>query len=179
MNKQLIFQVSDNTQMTERIIEYFTKSSFKLVDRDKDKLKFNHSSSFFDTWTTNPLKWGSEIVVSLRDNEVIADFCVDTESQMKSVEEMNIWSTFISNFKSYMIETKEFEILTKPNFKEVRKSRLIYIGWTIFGCILGGLASIYISKFTGNKTLSYFAIPIMATYFLAININNKKQKNAL
>ena len=179
MNKQLIFRVSDNTQIIERIIEYFTKSHFKLVDRDADKLKFSHSSSFFDTWTTNPLKWGSEIVVSLKDNEIISDFCIDTESQMKSVEEINVWSTFISNFESYITDTKKFKTLTKPNLKKVRNSRLIYIGLIILGCLLGGFISIYISKFTGNKTLGYFAIPIMATLFLTISINNKKQKNVL
>ncbi len=179
MNKKINFTITDKTQLTERIIEYFTKSGFTFVKTNDDTLKFIHSSSLFDTWTTNPLKWGSEIIVSINDNSVTADFCVDTDSQMNSSEEENVWNNFIVNFKSFMTDKTELRSLNNNIIKNVQKSRLLYIGWTVVGAFLGGFVGLYFSNLTGSKTIGYFTIPVMAALFLKQSINYKKHKNAL
>ena len=179
MNKQINFQVTDKTQLTERIIEYFTKSKFKCIEINEDNFKFTHSSLFFDTWTINPLKWGSEIIVSIKDNKVTAVFCVDTESQMKSVEEENVWNVFIGNFKTFLTDKKDLNILIKKKIANVKTSRLLYIGWTILGVIAGGLLGMFLTNLTGSKMIGYFSIPIMATFFLTKIINFRRKKNAL
>ena len=179
MNKQINFQVIDKTQLTERIIEYFTKAGFKCIEINEYNLKFIHSSSFFDTWATNPLKWGSEIIVSLYDNEVTAVFCIDTESQMKSVEEENVWNVFIDNFRTFLRDKKDLNIVTKKEIANVKTSRLIYVGWTILGVIAGGLTGMFLTNLTGSKMMGYFTIPIMATFFLTRSINFRRKKNAL
>ncbi len=123
MNKQISFQVTDNLQLTERIVTYFTKSGFKFIDSLDDKLKFIHNSSLLDTWTIDPLKWGSEIIISFNDKEVTADFYVDTDSQMNTVEEEKVWNTFIENFKLSLTDEKQWTDINKMVLSDVKKSR--------------------------------------------------------
>ena len=179
MIKQINFQVTDKTQLIERIIEYFIKSGFKCIEINEANLKFIHSSSFFDTWTTNPLKWGSEIIVSFNDNEVTAVFCIDIESQMKSVEEENVWNVFIDNFKTFLTDKKDLNVITKKKIANVKTGRLIYVSWTILGVVAGGFIGNFLTNLTGSKMIGYFIIPIMATLFLTKSINFRRKKNAL
>jgi len=171
--------VFDNTQITERITDYFTKTGFKLIHRSHDKFKFIHNSSFFDTWTINPLHWGSEIIVSVKDNEIMAAFNIDTKSQMNSAEEINVWCRFITNFQSFITNSQNITTVTKISLKEVKNSRIMYIGWTIVGCVFGGVIGMYISKLTENETLFYIALPSMATLFFKISIGSKKKQKTL
>lgn len=176
MNKQINFQITDKTQLTERIVDYFVKSKFKFVEINKDKLKFIHRSSFFDTWTTNPLEWGSEIIISLNDNELTAVFCVNTQGQMNSIEEENVWNGFIYNFRTFINEKSDFNMVYKKNTATVKKSRLIYVGWTILGVVVGGIMGIFLSNFTGSKLIGYFIMPAMATLFLNKSLQYRREK---
>ncbi|MFN0081814.1 MAG: hypothetical protein ACKVOM_04795 [Ferruginibacter sp.] len=128
MNKQINFQVKDKTQLTERIVEYFVKSGFRCNEINKEKLEFIHSSSLLNTWTTDPLKWGSKITVTINANELTADFCIDTDGQMNSIEEENIWIAFIDNFRTFISQKTDVNIAYKNSTASVKKSRLIYMG---------------------------------------------------
>lgn len=176
MNKQINFEVNDKTQLIERIVDYFVKSGFRCIEMNKDKLEFIHSSSLLNTWTTNPLEWGSKVTVSINDNELSALFYIDTDGQMNSIEEENIWNAFIDNFRTFISEKTDFNIVYKKNNATVKKSRLIYIGWTILGVVVGGIVSTLWSNLTGSKLIGYFIIPVMATLFLNKSLQYKREK---
>ncbi|MEO9210752.1 MAG: hypothetical protein ABI208_06615 [Ginsengibacter sp.] len=176
MEKQIIFQVEDENLLNEKIIHFFTQTGFKLVDSNNYKLKFSHSSSIFDNWKTNPLKWGSKIIVSLNDKDVSATFLVDSGSQMNSIEEENTWDGFIANFEGYLTGKAEINSPKKDFLAEVKSSRLNYIGWAILGAFVGVLVGLIFYNLTENKTIGYLSIPIMASLFLTNRINFKKEK---
>ncbi len=179
MYKQITLQVSDKIQLTERIIEYFTLSGFKFIETNEDNLKFIHNSSIFDTWRANPLKWGSEILVSFNQNQVTANFSIDTDSQMNSAEEEKVWTTFIINFKIFLTDIIEFKEINTKIITDVKRSKLIYIGWTVLGALVGGLIGVLFSNLTGSITLGYLTIPIVATLFLRKSIKFRKEKSPI
>ncbi|HVG42657.1 MAG TPA: hypothetical protein VM888_13690 [Chitinophagaceae bacterium] len=180
MRKEISFFVSENNQLTKKVIDYFIQFEFKLVEHNGNCLKFSHGSTLFDTWKTNPLKWGSEISVFITDNKIDADFCVDSDAQMNTKEEEAVWETFIENFQTYM--TKETDINSKieSTITENKKSRKSYVTWVVLGALTGGLLSVVYNKLTNSHSMfSLSIIPIMATTLLTWRINYKKTKNAL
>ena len=56
---ELEFTVLETDDLTEKTIEYFTKSGFKhIVTSSNDKIiKFERGSIASNMWTFNPLKW--------------------------------------------------------------------------------------------------------------------------
>ena len=176
MNKQIDFRIDDKTRLNERVIEYFVKSGFKCSEIKNDKLEFTLSSSLLNTWTTNPLKWGSKITITINENELRAVFCIDTDGQMNSIEEENIWNAFIDNFRTFVDSKSDTTIFLKKITATVKKSRLIYIGWTIFGVAVGGITGSLFSYLTGSKMIGYFIVPIVATLFLNKSLQDRREK---
>jgi hypothetical protein len=180
MKRQIEFVVSDTNQMTKKVIDYFKQFDFKLIEHKDDCLKFGHSSTLLDAWKTNPLKWGSVISVSISDNNILADFYVDIDAQMKTKEEETVWQTFIEHFQTYMTNGVAPYSKLNSTITDNRKSRISYIGWTVLGALSGGLLSFVYNKLTNsNSTFSIFLIPILATTFLTWRISYSKTKNAL
>jgi len=180
MERQIKIIVTDSTQLTEIVIDFFKQFDIKLTDNKEGNLTFKQNSSLLDAWKTNPLKWGSEIFVSIVDNKVHANFCVDTDAQMKTKEEEAVWQTFIDNFENYLTNGKTSNQKLISTISDNKKSRLTYFGWAIFGALTGGLLGFLYNKLTGNNSsLSIFLIPIFATLFLGWKINYVKKKNAL
>jgi len=87
MDRQIQITVTDTAQITERVIDFFKQFDFKLLENIDGILRYKQNSSLLDAWKTNPLKWGSEISVSIIDNKVFANFQVDDDAQMKTKEE--------------------------------------------------------------------------------------------
>jgi putative Mn2+ efflux pump MntP len=106
---------------------------------------------------------------------VKAEFSVDTEAQMNTLEETNVWEAFIDNFRASITTGIEYKELNKKALEEVRKTRLLYMGWTILGAAIGGVIGIFFSRLTGNNFIGYIAIPIMASFFLNRSINQRKR----
>ena len=151
-----------------------------MIKAQNDCLKFKQSSSLLDAWKTNPLKWGSEVFISLTDKTILADFTVDTEAQMNTAEEKKVWQAFIENFRSFLVtgETRNSNLTSA--ISESRKSRLNYFGWAILGALTGGLLAFIYTKLTdNNSTLNLFIIPIMTTIFLSWRIKYSRTKNAI
>lgn len=177
MEKQIQITVTETAQLTERIIDFFKQFGFKSPDKKEGILKFKQNSSLLEAWKTNPLKWGSEISISIIDHKVIANFHVDEDSQMKTKEEDAVWQTFVEYFENYLTngETSKEKLIT--TITDNKKSRLTYITWTIFGTLIGGILSFLYTKFTGHySTFIIFLIPVFATLFLGWRINYVKSK---
>ncbi len=180
MERQIKIIVTDTVLLTERVIDFFKQFDFKLTDKKDGYLKFNQNASLLDAWKTNPLKWGSEISVSIADNNIVANFCVETDAQMKTNEEEIVWLTFIDNFQSYLTNGKTSNQQLRSTILDNKKSRLSYFSWTMLGAITGGLLSFLYKKLTeDNSNLSVFLIPVVATFFLSRRINFVKTKNVL
>ncbi len=180
MKRQIKIIVTDTDNLTQRVIDFFKRFDFKLTDNKDDILKFKQDSSILDAWKTNPLKWGSQILVSISDNKVLADFSVDTDGQMKTKEEEAVWQKFIDDFKNYLTNGKASNEELKATISANKKSRTFYLSCTIFGALTGGLLGFLYNKLTGNSSfVTIFLIPVFATLFLGWSINFAKTKNAL
>lgn len=180
MKRQIRIVVSDTTQLTEKIIDYFKQFDFSLISNQNDSLEFRQNSTLLDAWKTNPLKWGSEISVTISNNNIFADFCVDTDAQMNTKEEKAVWQTFIENFQNYLTTGTTNNSKLNSAISESKRSRISYIGWTVLGALFGGFSSfVYNSLTNTTSTLSIFLIPILASTFLAWRIRYAKTNNAL
>lgn len=180
MRKQINFFVSDNNQLTKKIIDYFAQFGFKLIEQNNEHIKFKQDSSLFDAWKANPLKWGSEVTVFIKGDNIVTDFDIDSEAQLNTLEEEIVWNTFIENFQNYMSNGNVLNDKINSAIIENRKKRIRYIIWAILGAFAGVLINFIYNKLTNsNSIICLFLIPIMATTFLAWKINYRKTKIAL
>lgn len=180
MKRQIKIVVKETEHLEEKVIEFFAHFNFRLLESEGDSLRFGKRSTLLDAWKTNPLTWGSEIVVSFSANNVLADVYVDTDAQMNTIEEKAVWEKFIENFENYLSNGVVDKSILNSTISESKKSRLIYLGWALLGALTGGFLSFLYTNLTNNySTLSTLLIPIMATTFLAWKIKYAKIKNAL
>ena len=180
MTRQITILVSETTQLPEKIIDYFKQFDFKLIGNESGSLKFSRSAALLDAWKTNPLKWGSEISVSILNNNVIGNFYIDTDAQMNTREEKVVWQTFIENFEHYLKTGLSNNLKLNATIAESKKSRISYIGWSILGALCGSLLSyVYNSQTQTSSTLGLLLIPILASIFLVWRIRYSKIDNAL
>lgn len=180
MKTQLNFVVADHNQLAEKVINYFTPFGFTLVEQHTDKLRFRHSSSLLDAWKTNPLSWGSEILVSIAGNAVSADFSVDTAAQLNTKEEATVWQQFIKDFQNHLTNGDAPGAKLYSAIADNKKSRGTYWGWAVLGALTGALLSFaYNQLTTHNATLSLLLIPVLASTFLAWGIRSAKVKKVI
>jgi hypothetical protein len=179
MEKQIQIIVTDTSVLSERIADYFNQFGFIITDTNNDILKFKQNSSLLDAWKTNPLKWGSEIIVTLIENKVLANFYVDTDAQMNTKEEESVWQTFIFNFEQYLITGNFSNEKLESIILQNKKSRISYVSWAIFGAVIGGMVSLLYKKWVdGNSFISVVIIPVFATLFLGWRRNWVKSEKA-
>jgi hypothetical protein len=180
MNKRITFETIDRSHLDERVINYFQDAGFQFDKTDSKKLRFYKNDSIFEAWKVDPLKWKSEINVTIQNNIVFAEFDIETEAQMFTYEEEKVWNEFIDNFQYFIqqqniiIKTVKIEQLNKN-----RKNKFIYLAWTIIGAFTGGLIGLLIARYSESKILVYFCIPVFATLFLKFRINFGRHHNAL
>jgi len=180
MKTQIRFAIINNNQLTQKIISYFTQFDFKLIEHKDGFIKLAHSSTLLDAWKSNPLKWGSEVSVSIFDSVVSADFYIDTDAQMNTKEEKAVWQTFIEDFQNYLTNGIAHYSKINSAITDNRKSRLGYLSWAVLGTLFGGLLSLFYSRLMGgNSTLGLFLIPVLASIFLAWKIRYTKTNKAL
>ncbi len=180
MERLINVAVTDTVQLTERIVDFFKQSGFRLTETKNGHLTFKQNANLLDAWKANPLRWGSEISVRIVDNNVLAHFTVDTDAQMKTLEEESVWLTFIDSFQTYLANGTTCNQKLESAISYNKKNRLSYFGWTISGAVIGGLLVLLYTKLTENNlTLHLFLIPVFATLFLSWRINYVKTKNAL
>ena len=79
--------------------EYFKNQGFDISEEQKNSITFKRGSKFLNSITFNPLKWKSQITVLYETTQIIARFDIDTENQLVTVKEEQLWITFIENFK--------------------------------------------------------------------------------
>ena len=179
MEKQIQITVTDTSVLPERIADYFNRFGIIITENNNGFLKFKQNSSILDAWKTNPLKWGSEITVSIIDNKVLASFHVDTDAQMNTKEQESVWQTFIYNFEQYLTTGNFSNEKLESKILHNKKSRLSYVSWAIFGAVIGGLVGFWYKNWIGgNSSISFVFIPVFATLFLGWRRNWVKSKNA-
>lgn len=178
VKKRINFEVSNPIQLRDRVITYFTQSGFKSANTNDEVLLFTHSGSVFDAWKSDPLKWGSEITVLLEGEKIVADFLVDTDGHLNTVEQTNVWVVFINNFKLFLTSDIDFKTENEKAVKLVKSSTAGYLGWIILGFAAGVLIEVLFFKLTGYK-MGVVIVPIIATIFLNNRISYKKSRNAL
>ncbi len=127
MERQIKIVVTDTVLLSEKIIDFFKQFDFKLTDKKDGYLKFNQNTSLLDPWKTNPLKWGSEISLSIAGNNIVANFYVDTDAQMKTNEEEIVWLTFDRQFSKLLDKWKNIQSTTQiDNFRQQKKPTKLF-----------------------------------------------------
>jgi len=181
MKRQIVFEVSDTEQLAKRVIDYFKQFGFKLIDETHGGLKFGHSSTLFELWKANPLKWGSEISILLTGNKITADFCVETDAQMNSIEEEVVWDTFIEGFQTHMTKGADVNAKVHTAIINNRKTRMIYFIWIVIVAVLVSVLFDFIYyKLTNNETiLTSILAAFMAVEFQKWIIKYRKKNYAL
>jgi F0F1-type ATP synthase assembly protein I len=178
MERQIQITVTDTSLLAERVIDYFKQHGFILSDNNKGILTFKQNSTLLEAWKTNPLKWESQIIITIVDNNVQASFYVYTDAQMNTKEEESVWQTFIENFENYLTNGNSSNEKLKSLILDSKKSRLPYLSLTIFGALLGGLLGLLCNKFFGhNSIIIGVLIGFFASVFLKWRINYVKTKN--
>ena len=179
MEKQSQIIITDTTQLKERVITFFKDYGFRLSNEKDDILKFKQKSTILEAWQTNPLRWGSKISVTIQGEIVFAIFSVDTDGQMNTPDEENVWLNFIESFESYLahgiIDKKGIALCIKTN----KQNRIYYIAWAIVGAIAGAFLTFIYKKFVGDDFITMFFIPASAALFLSTSISFIKAKNAI
>jgi hypothetical protein len=177
MTKQITFRVKDKVQLMERIIGFFEHAGFQRNHRERAILTFSRTSSLFEAWESNPLKWKSEIFVTRIDNEVIAEFYVDTESQMFTIEEEKVWDSFINDFQISLQHKSTHDQNTENSISTSKKARRVYFAWIVLGALTGGMVGFLVLKYSDAKMLAYLSIPFFTTLFLRLRINFNKRSS--
>jgi len=179
MIKNIIFKSSVNKDIEEKTEEYFLQSGFDLKEKKEGFLKFSHRASLLSSWTLDPLKWDSEIIVTFQGYEVSADFTIDSNGQMNTTEEENTWNKFIENYRRFLINNIDFKEENRRELKKARKSGLGYILCAAGGAVAGGIISFALARFTGIKEISYLGIPVLVSVFLSYRIKCNRNKKAI
>ncbi len=179
MNERITFEVNDTIHLNDRIIQFFKKAEFKYDESDPNSMRFYQSDSLFEAWKNNPLKWKSEIIIKTRSTNVFAEFNVDTEVQMFTIEEENVWKQFFKDFQNSICESSVVEKTFVDQLNKNKRSRFSYLIWPFIGAFTGGIIATLITKQFGNKSLVYFCIPTFATMFLKLRIMISRHHNAL
>lgn len=181
LRKNIEFIVSETSAIKENTIDYFTKSGFKLINESTDRtLKFQRGSISNNMWTFNPLKWKSEIGISINGQVVKADFNINTLGQIPTSKEEGLWDTFIDNYRKTLNE-RNFDFLTENNktVKTTKSDSLKYVGWAAVGGMMGGIPAGLIAYLTGMHSIVSIAAVGGAIALLTKKINDDKDKEAL
>ncbi len=176
--KELEFTVLETDDLTEKTLEYFTKSGFKhIVTSSNDKIiKFERGSIASNMWTFNPLKWKSAINIDLSKNQVKATFNINAAGQIPTTKDEELWETFIANYQKYVCDAN-FDYLNEnsENLKSTKSKNLKYIGWAVIGGLIGGVPAVLIAQLTGINSVVSIGAALGAVVFLMIKINGDKK----
>src|SRR5690606_7395149 len=148
MKQKLYIEINYNEELKERILHFFEIHNFESLIIEKNKLIFKKKSSVFDPWKNNPLEWGSKISATLSDKNIYIEFYIDTNAQMKTFEELQVWKIFIENLKNYILTNEYDDSKLLFLIKENRKERLKYLGWVFVGIMTAYFLSSIYNKFT-------------------------------
>jgi len=179
MKRYLQFEIESDSQLSKKVINYFDRSGFKLLEQNDNCLKFTFNSSILNTWTFNPLKWKSDIVVLINGKEIKAKFLIDTSAQIVTAEVKEAWQVFIDNFRQYIIDGIEFEEVNTEAVKRARQSILKLTAWAILGIAVGGIIGACIKHLTGLTFMTYIGIILGANYFLRRKLISNRRVTAI
>ena len=88
-----------------------------MSDIHGPELKFHRGSIFKNMWTFNPLKWKSEIFVEITGHEVQATFNINTFGQTVRDIEVDLWDSFINNFRLYLTKNIDYETVNRNELR--------------------------------------------------------------
>jgi len=179
MKRYLQFEIESDSQLSKKVINYFDRSGFKLLEQNDNCLKFTFNSSILNTWTFNPLKWKSDIVVLINGKEIKAKFLIDTSAQIVTAEVKEAWQVFIDNFRQYITDGIEFEEVNTEAVKRARQSILKLTAWAILGIAVGGIIGACIKHLTGLTFMTYIGIILGANYFLRRKLISNRRVTAI
>ena len=124
------FQIEVNESkeiLFKRITNYFVSNGFRINQSDDNSIEFGRGSLMLNKVTFNPLKWKSKIKVNLsKENILTSVFEINTSDQLVTIKEIELWESFIENYKRSIIFNNVF-----INENQIKTSETIKNSWVI------------------------------------------------
>lgn len=110
MKYEFQIEINENKDILfKRIKNYFISNGFRINKYDDNYIEFVRGSLIFNKVTFNPLKWKSKIKVNLsKQNVVTTIFNINTSNQLVTNKELQLWESFIENYKKSIVSNEAF-----------------------------------------------------------------------
>lgn len=166
--------IEKNYELTEA---YFKSSNFKQSG-DFFRLEFMQGSKLKNGFTTNPLKWKSEFIIILSNNNVQLSCLIDTTNQLVSQTDIECWNRFIVNYENSLIQQKNLFFLNQEFVKKSKKAAVKYISYgvviTLCCLIIFGFFADYFNLNPNYVFIPSGVIPTVVLLLMKHKINQDK-----
>lgn len=154
MKEEISFEFRQSAEVFKEItMAYFLDQGFKLDSENNSTLTFSRGSLLSNMFTFNPLKWKSEINISLNYEEVVAQFLINAQFQAVTEKEQQVWQTFMRNYQESMITGKVMISENNLKVKEAKNTSWGYVGYALLGAVVIGVPSGIIAAYTGIDSI--------------------------
>lgn len=180
LRKLVQVTVLGTSSLKHSTIEYFTKSGFKQVDTQNiTVVRFQRGSLTTNMYAFNPLKWKSDIVVEIEGQELKAAFSINTEGQIPTNRDEELWDEFADNYVRFLQDPRfDFMTANASALKRTKSKNWNYLGWMLLGGLMGGIPGAFIAYLTGIKTIFSVGAVLGAVALLKKKMNDDKRKQA-
>ncbi len=158
---------------------YFKEAGYtKNEESIPNNLSYKQGSKLKNAFTTNPLKWKSEFIISISENYIHLSCFIDTTNQLVSQSETECWNRFIANFEKSINQQKNLFHLNNEFVKKSKKATLKYITYgvivTIVSLTIFGVIADYFKLSSKFIFLPTFSITTIVLLLIQRKMNNDK-----
>lgn len=174
IKKSVTFCIAGASDLRLKTIDYFSKSNFRQTSAlTNKKISFRRGSLLSNMYTFNPLKWKSEIEITIQEQEVSVQLRINTFGQMRSPKEDALWDDFMKHYEAYLHDGRLADHLSSnaASMQAVKKSSYRKLLWVLFGVLIIGIPAAILALWTGIKIIAPLGASIGGMYFL-----NKKNE---
>ena len=171
MKLRVQFPIGDDTSSIQATKTFFIKEGFKTVDETNNTVSFSKGSTLLNMVTFNPLSWKSRIEISVKGNEVLAEFNIDTTFQAVTPKEEKLWDSFIENYRLSLVNHVDVSQAVSEELNATKKDNLRYVMWACIGAVVGGLPFGVLAHFSGIDMLAPMGAAGGAILFVMMKIN--------
>lgn len=145
--KEFTFKIVDKNTIEKKLHHYLNFYGFKILKNDKNQYVYYKKTSFLDGWKLNPLNWGSNVKITVKDNILKILYLNEGNSQITPYAFDDLFKTFFKNLELYLNNSINFQ---EKNIQAQKKAKLkILILFIIIITLI--ILCIIIGKFVSQK----------------------------
>lgn len=101
MEKQVTLRVPNDNDIEEKVLRYFNRYNFTLLEHSKGHFCFGIKASVAANRHSDPLIWESQIVIDISGHTLVVKYYAQSDSEMKTKTEESIWNWLVKDFKQH------------------------------------------------------------------------------